>query len=84
MPSSPRTTEQRVDHLTDAVGDLSQQQRDLRLAIRELRSDVSDVHESVLQVRETQREHGARLGHIETVLVEILSRLPERPADPQA
>jgi len=60
------------------------QQRDLRLAVRELRSDVSDVHESVLQVRETQREHGARLGRIETVLVEILSRLPERPTDPHA
>lgn len=48
------STEQRVDHLTDAVGDLSQDMRELRFTVRELRG-------SVLTVQETQAEHSAQL-----------------------
>lgn len=73
-------TEQHISHLTDAIGDLSHDQRETRLSIRELRTEISQLRESVVQVREVQVDHTARLANIEKLLVQVLARLPERPA----
>jgi chromosome segregation ATPase len=82
-----------IEHLTNAVGDLSQSQRALALDVREirqdvteLRSDVTELRSDVAKVNATQHEHAARLERIEStlgghgeLLRTILARLSGKP-----
>src|SRR5262249_51824720 len=47
-----------AEHLTNAVGDLSQGQRALSLDVREIHQAVTNLRGDVAEVKATQREHG--------------------------
>lgn len=89
MLQQAQSTSETYHEITILLGVAGSQERDIKIIkedvntlkgdVSTLKGDVSILKGDVSVIKERLNEHTARFDHLETLLAQVLARLPEKP-----